>query len=244
VGRISGWTGGLMISTVQTKSSNSGSSYVNSFSPQWSSNVTAGNFLVLAISCSSTDSDAITSVTDTSGNTWSRISTLNSAGLGISLELDIWICTNCLGGTTPTVTIQLATDNFSTISIVMREYQGVATSSPADVSVTSRDDTYTQTHASGNTSTTTQANELVVAVMAYTNSGDTLTVSSGYTTVVNESCAGEFSGIGYADKVISSTGTQSATFTSTGFRQHFIYVGTFKEATAPAANTTNFFQFF
>lgn len=222
----------MAISTVQTTSGNTGASYVNFTTSAWTGNNTAGNFLVLAIATSNPSTSAVLSVIDTAGNIWIKETGLaGSAAVPNALSLDVWYVANCLSGITPTITITMAVGQFNTISYVAREYSGIALTAPVDVSASLTETNFFQTHAIGATATTTQASELVISAYSYTSSGETLTASAGYTTVVNQSNATQFTGIGFTDQVLSSTGTQTCTFTSVSFVSGLGRVITFKAAT-------------
>lgn len=208
---------------VQVKTGNSGANYVNTLDVAFNSNVAATSDLFLWVATSSPTA-AVSTVTDTRSNTWSKVKNVNGSAQSSNVSLDLWHCASPSAGST-TVTVTLTAALFATISAVAYEFSGLA-SSPFDVEVSAVETDFVQSHGSGNTSSTTQPTELVLAGYAYTNAGETLT-ASGYT-VQNTSNSTQFSGISTGYKTVSASGAQSATFASSGFLKGVVYLATFK----------------
>jgi hypothetical protein len=163
-------------------------------------NTTQGNFAVLAIRTGG--GAAVSSVSDSKGNTWTvdRQTTNTSLARGA-------IATARLASaltTSDTITVTLASSQFANVAAF--EYSGVATSSPFDQSAINNGSGTTA--SAGPTGTTTQADELVVG-FAGTGSANT-----GFTPPVGwNNRASNSTNIAFSDKVVSSTGTHSASWT-------------------------------
>lgn len=131
------------------------------------------------------------------------------------------------------------------MSIVAAEYSGVVTSSPLDQTGSSADQTVT-TPVTGTTSTTSQADELVVGGIGY-DTGPTPPTPSAYSgptngfSLVAQDETGS-AGCCYLDKIVSATGTYSSGATIPSFYTTNGAIATFKAAaggggTVPAAPT-------
>ena len=187
----------------------------------WSHTVTTGSLLVVGVTLAS---GTVTSVTDAKGNTYTQAATATNG----TASSQLFYAYNVAGGTTDTVTLHLSTTGL-VVSGVIREYGGMALTSPLDK-------TGTATGASGNisvttASNTTQAVELVLAFGSDFTSTDTMTVGTGYTnlqTVVNELTAQSA-----AEEVYTTTtGSQTATFVNSVTSTWLGIIVTFKIASA------------
>lgn len=186
----------------------------------FSSNNTAGNFLVC---CIGTSGD-VTNVTDTRGNAWSKAVDQNQSG--ILLFSDIWYVPNCANGAN-TVTLSGGFGGFEIIGVA--EYSGVATSTPID-----------QTNSANNSInnpdsgpvTTTQASELLVGVIAHAGNNSAITFDSPWTQREDKQ-AGGIRRMAFADRIVSSTGTYNATGTfATSPADWQALIATFKAETS------------
>jgi hypothetical protein len=227
----------MAITLVQTKSGNAGS-YSNTNVQAFSSNVTAGNFIVLAITAGS--ADTIASVVDSLSNSY----TLATSDASADRTTWVYYAQNITGGAC-TITVTYGAGQFPDSIVQAREYSGLATSSALDVSVSANTGTsFVNSHPSGTSVTTTQNDELVFTVVGSSGSADPVfTAPAGYGNLAAQSGFDAFTYSAIADKIISTTGTQSATFGSTGFVRSQTILVTFKEAPAAAPNYSSFFQF-
>ncbi len=192
----------------------------------YGSNNTAGNLLVAVIQVSAD----VTGVTDTAGNTWQKaVEEENGGGANY---LEIWYVPNCASGAN-TVT---AANSFgsSFCHIWVAEYSGADTSSPLDQ--TASDQNTTGDPDSGATSTTTQANELLVGGIA-NNGARTATWTEPDTEQYDDASAGASRALSAADEIVGSTGTYSATGTLSGSADWLAAVATFLEAGGGGAYT-------
>jgi hypothetical protein len=128
----------------------------NSNSVAFSSNNTAGNLLVCAIASGGN----VTNVTDTAGNTWTKLEDTDDAGS--PLYADLWYTADCLGGAN-TVSLSGGFGGFESIAVA--EFSGIAAVSPADQSSGAQGDlALLQSPDSGDV-TPTEADELLVGVI-------------------------------------------------------------------------------
>jgi hypothetical protein len=164
---------------------------------------TAGDLLVLSASQYTGATNHITSVTDTAGNTWTRI----GAGYDVSghnSEGEMWYSPSA--GSTTTVTVHTA--SAATISFEVQEFAGVASASPLDVDTGTSN---TSTAASSGSVTSTVANELVVGFVAGHNNAEAISVTSpGYTSQAEQtSSTGSIATVITGYQVLASPGAQS-----------------------------------
>lgn len=181
-------------------------------------NTTTGNLVVVFVGH---QSGTVNSVTDSQSNTYTKI--LDRSG-GLA-EGSLWYAYNITGGTTPTVTVTISSSQ--RLHAIAKEFSGIENGSdPLDV-FASAASTSTTNHSSGATATTAQNDELVVGMLTVGTYTGTITAGSGYGNLVNQNT--QVSGkISAEDKVVSTTGTQTATFTSSGSASLGIAVATFK----------------
>lgn len=194
-------------------------------------NTTSGNTMIVVVGDNSNSSAVghVSTITDSQGNTY-----VQAVGVAQSTNTncEIWYAKNITGGTTPTVTITLsaaATEN----GVIVREYSGLDTISPLD-QTNSGAGTTGATLSSSATSTTTQANELVVAGGVQTNGTSSWSLGSGYGNLDQKSNAFASNvSVAAEDQTVSSTGTYTGTFGWSGSNGSWcVVIATFKAATA------------
>jgi hypothetical protein len=203
--------------------------------PAFGSSVGAGNLIVVGISDYTGGATNVSSVTDSKGNTYTRVTGISGAGAGTTIEL--WYSYNVTGGASLTVTVNFAITQRS--AVVAQEFSGVSTVSPLDQSssyLLSANSSLTYTSAA--TPTTTTANQLVVALVCDTSGGNTYTAGTGYSNLVQDNNDGTFPAL--ESQTVSSTGAQTATVTvpSNGVGYTFI-VATFKTGTSYTSTLTD-----
>jgi len=210
---------------VQTKSQNGGG-YVNSYTVTMTSNTTTGNTLLACITAGS--ADVPDTITDSRSNTWTLIQDKTE-------ERKTWMymAYNISGGST-VINIGWADGVFADSITQVREYSGLVTTNPLDVYTSSNTaGGYVQSHSSGATAATTQAGELVIGCVG--SGGDQgvtvgYTAGSGYSNGLEQKGFDRYTWQAIEDKLITSTGAQTATFTSTEFLRSQTLVATFKES--------------
>jgi hypothetical protein len=142
-------------------------------------NQAAGNTIVVATELydPSTSGNALSSITDTAGNTYTPVFAGHGFSSGGTLWDQIWVASNCLGNAANIVKANYTgTVNFST----MAAYDlGGASNIVLDVSNTN---TGNGTAGASSAYTTSTANEVLIAFISTVSGGLTTTaVNSGYT---------------------------------------------------------------
>lgn len=212
----------MAISLVQSISANGGG-YVQNATATFGSNVTAGNLIVVLVA----SAQNITSLSDGLGNTYTKIDADITAD---SKSGDLWYAKNITGGS---CTITSTTTNYNDTCIIAFEFSGLDTTAPLDQHTYTNESGYVTSHSSGSTSTTTQADELVIG--AYNGSANDAGYAAGatFTGLVSKDGADLYTSAGMEYKTVSSTGTQSADMTTSQFQRGCMFVATFKAASAP-----------
>jgi hypothetical protein len=164
---------------------------------------TAGDLLVLSASVYTGATNPITSVTDSAGNTWTRIGTAHFVS-GHYSDGEMWYSANAK----PVTTVTVHNGSAASVAFVAQEFSGVATTGPLDVSAGTSN---TGTAASSGSVTTTAANELVVGFVAGHNNAQAITVTSpGYTDQSQQTTTGtNIASVVTGYQVLASPGAQS-----------------------------------
>ncbi len=218
---------------IQSSSSTTGST--TSTTPTFTS--TSGNtiFAVAGVSGNST-TGVFDSVTDNKGNTYTKaVGLIITTASGNGTE--IWYSQNITGGAGHTVTCTRTTPgDGGVVRVHIQEWSNIAVS-PLDQTASQTNASGTPT--SGNTATTTQANEVLIGSDG-SNASDT-GAGSGYSNYLNSLPAGH--GVSMESQAVSSTGAYAATFTSGAAVTYAACIATFKVSTvvpgAPAIFFTN-----
>ena len=168
----------------------------------------SGNLLVLVLP--NTYPEPVVSVSDSAGNTWNKACAYSGASI---FNCEIWYAYNIAAQSTNanTLTITYASSvNYSEPMIAEFSNGAAITSDPLD-KVAGQHQTSTTTPSSGDTATTTIADELLIGVIDHTAWGNTLTWASGWTDISHPD---DWAHWGY--KIVSSTGAYSASGTFSG----------------------------
>lgn len=196
--------GGSNPAVVQRTSAEDNNGGTGKVTVAFGSNNTAGNAIVIAAAVGWTTTSQLGQPQDTQGNVYTQI--LDVADGSHFTSQRWWIAYNVAGGAN-TVTL---TDGFFSTNIHVYELSGVG-------NVNSPDQTAHQFQLSTTslsttaTSATNFANELCLAVFCDDITSETFTLGTGYSNLVNQPNA-SFSSAS-EEKVISSTGAQTATMT-------------------------------
>jgi hypothetical protein len=166
---------------------------------------TPGDLLVLSASVYTGATNHITSVTDTAGNTWTRIGAYDVSGHNSDGEM--WYSPKA--SSTTAVTVHLGTA--ANTAVEVQEFAGVAATSPLDVLAGTSN---TSTSASSGTVIPGAANELLVGFVAGHGNAETMTVSAGFTTQPQQTTGASVASIVTGSQVLGSVSAQaiSATF--------------------------------
>lgn len=175
----------------------------------FTSNVTAGNTLVVCAVGNNSAVFATNACADNRGDTFTRHVSASSVSVG---AVAILSAPNAAGGaTTITVTGPGGSDF---VSIAIFELPGLLVTTSFDVGTTNSGSG--TAHATGTTGTTTQADEIAFVCDTHAGATSTPTVTAGWT--LGAAGAGLETNsanmpLGTAWKILSATGTQTATFT-------------------------------
>ena len=226
----------MSILLTQQKIGNSGG-YNNTNAQTFTSNVTAGSMLFIGIIAGA--GRTVASVVDTRSNTWISTGTpINSTG-----ERKSWgyYVNNAVSGST-TVTVTFGAGEFEDSIVFLMELSGVVTTSALDQYVATSDGSFLNTHSSGTTGTTSQANEIAITFVGSSSGGtDPLfTVPSGYTGLTQGTAFDVYTWGAIAYKLLTATGTQTSSFGSTSYVYGQTILATFKQASS--TTNSNFFQ--
>jgi hypothetical protein len=132
----------------------------------------AGHLLVLSASVYTGTTNPITSVTDSGGNTWTKIGAFVVAGHNSDGEM--WYAANAKAVTTVTA----HTTNPAVVSMQVQEFSGVATTSPLDVSAGTAN---TSTSPSAGPVTPAATDLMVGFVAGHANAQAISVTAAGYT---------------------------------------------------------------
>lgn len=188
----------------------------------YDSNVTAGSLLVAFVYAN----HGISGVADSRSQTWSSAVNVTD---GATYSLATYYFHNTTAGAN-TVTVTFA-GAVTYASLQIAEYSGVATSSPLDKTASNSQTapgTGTDAITSGSVTTTTDGQLILGWTTALTVGAGTVSAGTGFTGRINV-----FGDTLFEDRVQSSAGSVSATFTGTNATSDYItLVSTYKAATA------------
>jgi hypothetical protein len=218
------------IPTINYVQSNYATSYNNKTSVSLNSSVTAGDFLVVAVS---NYVGTVASISDNRGDTFqvAKQQPVNAAtAVG---QISIYYVLSAAGGATTITAQSTQPSSVTSVSLEAVEYSGVSTTNPLDQ--TAGGSGVSSTINSGSTGTTTQGNELVVGAGTFTNNSSyTINAGSGFTYRGGNTNGANYNpGVFVEDKNVYATGTYSASFSSNSSLSWQGAVATFRAAAAP-----------
>jgi hypothetical protein len=209
-------------------------SYVNDSTPRppsaskaFAINNTAGNFIWVGFYCSGTGRTL--SVSDTRGNTYTQAATVTQTTDGHQIWL-YYAMNIAAGANTVTATATGADTQY--FYQFIHEVKGIATSGALDKTVTAIGSSTTQ--SSGDTATTTAANELVAGMIGFSGGGNFYFTPGASLTKqgVSRNISDDSLTAGTVDRVVSSTGAYSVSTTTVDYAEVFSAIAaTFKAAT-------------
>ncbi len=163
---------------------------------------TAGNLLVLSASVYTGATNHITSITDSAGNTWTRIGAFSVASHNSDGEM--WFSANAASVTSVTAHLGAA----ATMALGVQEFSGLAPT-PLDVAAGTAG---TSTAAASGPATATGANELAVGFVTGHANAQTMTVTSaGYTALPQRTSTGTIASVVTGYKVLGAGSGESFT---------------------------------
>lgn len=192
--------------------------------PAFTSNITAGNFLLVFPDSSPTTPQGITSITDNVGDTFTACPGAFPAMASIWRTYCYYVA-HAIGGAT-TITSHFASGAYTTYYwSAMTEWSfGTATASFDTAPVLS--DTSGTSITTGTTPTVAGGDELIVAYTADGSGGDSYTAGTGYTLPASSSgqtCCSGGSAFEYKEDAAAS-GTYSPSFTHSGTESTLVIV--------------------
>jgi hypothetical protein len=183
---------------------------------------TTGNLGLFAIRWNDPpNTNPCNSVTDDQSNTWVRAGTVRTG----DDTLELWYCENMTGSATLGIGANhTGTPSFPYCAYI--EFSGVATSSSLDATATGSATGGTVT--SGSFTTTTDANQVIVAALQVSNTGTTWTAGSGYTLpAFDAGTTGNVVRFQYKIVAAQQSGVTAAASSSDSTSAKAIVVGTF-----------------
>jgi hypothetical protein len=156
-----------------------------------------GNLLVLSASVYTGTTNHVTSVTDSGGNTWTRIGAYSVSGHNSDGEL--WY----VAGASPATTVTVRTASAASIVFQVQEFAGVAATNPLDTSVGASN---TSTTPSSGSLTPTAPNDLVVGFLAGHGNSQAMSITTpGYTAQPQQTTTGTVVTVRTGYQVLAST---------------------------------------
>lgn len=181
--------------------------------------VTAGHHLRLNVRFTS-NARSVVSITDNASggpNTWQSVGESPTDG-GTNNGQAMWYAENCLGGAY-TVTLTMDSSSASQVEVTIDEFSGTATSSSLDQHTSGGQAAAASPLATLTTAATTAANESVYTCACTPTASGTLrplTTPAGYSTDTSGQERTNVNQFVTADKNVTSTGAQSASWAWTG----------------------------
>jgi hypothetical protein len=208
-----------------------GGASVNSISLAFSSSVTAGNLIVVAISAYnfSTNGDTFT-VTDSLSNTYHQIGVTYHTAWDQANLLAVFYAYNISGGAC-TVTVNPSGTDAAYVRFAIHEFTGIRTS-PDPFDQTNRGQANSGTAVNSGNITTTSASELIFGAMN-TYYSRTITEGANFTKLQENEDASIMT-IGTEERDVTSTGTYAANWTLNSSDVWWAIVASFVKA-APAS---------
>jgi hypothetical protein len=176
----------------------------NSLTATFSTPTTPGNLLVVSASDDVGSTNHITSVTDSAGDTWTKL--LDTYTAGHNSDGALWYSPNARSATSVTV----HTSSAEAIAISAQEFSGVATSNPVDAASSQ---SATGTSATSGAATPTGVGDLAVGFIAGHSDVEPISVTApGFVTQAQQS-SGVAASVVTGESVLGTT--TAATFTGT-----------------------------
>lgn len=202
----------------------------------FSSSIAVGDLIVVLAGFDTGTIGLATSVTDSKGNTYTRVPSLNTNSTTV-ISLDAFYTVVTAGGASNVVTLNF-NDTASNCVLIAQHFNGFLGTATLDKSRAQANASSTTT-TSGATAATIAATELVVGLGIHASTVSAYSLGSGYTNLTQASIANRQAAMESA--VVSSTGAQTATFTSAAARVNIGGVLTFYDLVP--GNKGGFFLF-
>jgi hypothetical protein len=194
----------------------------------------AGQLIVITVSDDGAGTTEITSITDSFGNTWTKVpngGTNNVLTNGSSTQM--WYAVLGVGkaGAAHTVTANWNTAATGRVTVAAQYINGFTGTPTLDQSTGAIG---TSTSASpGTTGSTTQANEIIVIGSGHAGVSAAYSLGAGYTNLTTVAVAN--AGVGQESKVVAATGTQTGTMAIATSQSWGAIIATFYDAASGPA---------
>jgi hypothetical protein len=193
------------------------------------SNVTAGDRLVVEVGIWGSPTRTAKTVTDSAGNTYTELLHFTASD---QTELSVWSAPITAGGGTKPV-VKVTPSGTGDIGATVLEYAGLSSAAGAaavDQLATNTGNTSgAGTVSSGATAATTADGELAIGFYVDSGFGDTITTGSGFTSRVNVSATSDME-FAVEDKSVALGGTPNASFGTGGTTPWLVATVVFKHA--------------
>lgn len=195
-------------------------------------NTTTGNFIGIGIW------SYIYNITGVSDGTNTYTALFSNVANNLGYHYSFFYLGNITGLTTPTITMTISGGTANAQIMAVREYSGVSTTTPIDVSAHAQSSSNGTALSSGNITTTNSA-DLLIGFGSISGSGYTGTQVSWGNGVQKNASQGA---VMLQDYTPGSTGTYAATFTATGSSAWGAAIIALKPPTSSTPNS-NFLSF-
>lgn len=220
----------MALAYVQAQTGNSGAS--PAASAPFSSSTTTGNLIVVVIGMDGGNTGDVTNVVGSDGTAFTKVTAFDTANGAGTLAIDMWYGQIVTGGSSFQATVTFV-DTHTNATFVVQEFSGFTGVATPDQTATS---TGTSTSpSSGATGTTATANELVVGGAVHASTASNFSAGSGFSDLTQRSVANRQTAM--ESKVVSSTGSQTATFTIAASKAWICGVTTFYDYTGGGGST-------
>lgn len=202
----------------------------------FSSSVAVGDLIVVLAGGDGGLTGLATSVTDSLGNTYTRVPSFDIANAGGTLNLDAFYAVVSTGhsGASNVITLNFDSVNENCV-IVAQHFNGFTGVATLDKKSTSSNTTST-TITSGATATLATAVELVVGLGIHDSTVSAITLGAGYTNLTTVSVAARQAAM--ESKVVAATTAVTATFTIAATRINIGGVLTFQDVAGATTTKT------
>jgi hypothetical protein len=203
----------MAISLTQVTSKGSSGS-VTTDTKAFTSNITAGGFIVVVTASGVATGNNVSSITDTLSNTYTRVFS-EVGGAGTRPDLEVWYAQNSPAGAN-TITVNQTS---AKLCWVQAEYAGIAALLDLAPDKNAHTSGSAATADSGSTATTTKADELLIGAIGVASASWTISSAGtnyGNLTQVSSTGAGANYTVGFEDRIVAATGAYNATFAISG----------------------------
>lgn len=218
----------MALTRIQSSSGINDSSLATSVSTVSGISTSSGNCILVAAAVRFNGADLVGSVTDTAGNSYSKLADFNSNGLNLS----VWIATNITGNIANIVTADHSAQAQRSL-IIAEEWSGVVSSSALDGT---NEGTDSSSPLQTPSFTTTNADNIIWSAWAVSVNSITYSLATGFSNLTTTALIVGLGEIATASKVVSSTGSYTADMDTDGSSTPHVGIGVGIKAAASVGN--------